>query len=97
MTEYDTRSVLEGKNKEFCHLPTSRGFPNIIVQHSLKVSFFDPPKSSGPMKPILHTFEKIKFRKNGPRMKLDPPGCYPDHEQSTIQQLTAVRYISKIH
>ena len=33
MTEYDTRSVLEGKNKEFCLLPTSRGFPIIIVQH----------------------------------------------------------------
>ena len=68
MTEYDTRSVLEGKNKEFCPLPTSRGFPIIIVQHSLQLSFFDPPKSSGPMKPTLQILEKIKFCKNGPRM-----------------------------
>ena len=67
MTEYDTRSVPEGENKEFCLLPTARGFPVFIVQHSLQLSFFDPPKSSCPMKPKTQIFEKIKFHKIGPR------------------------------
>ena len=30
MTEHDTRSAPESENKEFCHLPTSRGSPIII-------------------------------------------------------------------
>ena len=68
MTEYDTRSVAEAENKEFCHLPTSRGFPIFIVQGSLQLSFFDPQKSSCPIKAILEMLEKIKFHKKGPRM-----------------------------
>ena len=39
MTEYDKRSVPEGEIKEFCHLPTSRGFPIIIVQHGWLVGW----------------------------------------------------------
>ena len=30
MTEHDTRSAPESENKEFCHLPTSRGSLIII-------------------------------------------------------------------
>ena len=64
MTEYDKRSVPEGEDKESCNLPTSRGFPIIIVQRSLQLSFFDPPKkSSCPIKATLEIFEKSNFAK----------------------------------
>ena len=76
MTEYDTRSVPESENMGFCHLPTSRGSPIIIV---VKYSLLTPQKGSYPKQAFLEIFEKTKFRKNGPRMQLDPPGCYPDH------------------
>ena len=69
MTEYDTRSVPEAENKEFCHIPTSRGFPISIVQGSLQLSFFDPPKKAlAPLRLFWKFSQKIKFRKKGPRM-----------------------------
>ena len=38
-----------------------------------------PQICSCPKKAILEISEKIEFGKNGPRMQLYPPGCYPDH------------------
>ena len=64
MTDYDKRSVPEGENKEFCHLPTSRGFPIIIVQRSLQLSVFDPPKKAlAPLRLFWKFLKKSNFTK----------------------------------
>ena len=67
MTEYD-KSVPEGEIKEFCHLPTSRGFPIIIVQRSLQLSVFDPPKKA--LAP-LRLFWKFAKKPNFAKMVLE--------------------------
>ena len=65
MTEHDTRSAPESENKEFCHLPTSRG-SLIIIDFNFPV--LTPPKKLWPQKAILGISKKIEFPKNGPTM-----------------------------
>ena len=65
MTEHDTRSAPESENKEFCHLPTSRG-SLIIIDFNFRI--LTPLKSYGPKKAILGISKKIEFPKNGPTM-----------------------------
>ena len=65
MTEHDTRSAPESENKEFCHLPTSRGSP-IIMDFNFRI--LTPLKSYGPKRLFWKFPKKIEFLKNGPRM-----------------------------
>ena len=63
MTEHDTRSAPESENKEFCHLPTSRG-SLIIIDFNFRV--LTPLKSYGP-KRLFWEFPK---KSNFPKMVL---------------------------
>ena len=76
INEYDTRNVPESEKRAFCHQPTSKGLPIIVIFSYRPLT---PPNGHWSRKGYSGNFWKKKFHKNGPRLKLDPPRCNPDH------------------
>ena len=61
INEYDTRNVPESEKRAFCHQPTSKGLPIIVI---FSYRLLTPPQmGSGPEKAILEIFEKRNFTK----------------------------------
>ena len=60
INEYDTRNVPESEKRAFCHQPTSKGLPIIVI---FSYRLLNPQMGSGPEKAILEIFEKRNFTK----------------------------------